>query len=1096
MEIKLTNVLFHHWKGISKIIVKTLLFLCCTTVFSFTTDTLFSQNAKVAIASDKTVTIFEVLELIGKQTECTFIYQADIFHDVPKIHLKKGVVKVIKLLEECLPETDFSISATKDNYITISRKKPKVIKQGYIEIKGKITDKNGMPIAGVSIQIKNTNKGSVSDFDGSYAIVALLTDTLVFSAMGYETQEIRIGDQKNINVSLKEDVTTLDAVTINAGYYSVKEKERTGNISRVTAKDIELQPVVNPLQVLQGRMTGVEVTQFSSVPGAAGTIRIRGQNSLRPEGNYPLYIIDGVPVISSPLNVTGGVLDISGGIDPLNTLNLSNIESIEVLKDADATSIYGSRGANGVILITTKKGREGKTKVNLNIYSGAGRVSKKLSLLNTAQYIQMRNEAFTNAGEAPSEGTAPDILLWDQNRYTDWQKELLGNTAYITDVQGSVSGGNANTTFLFGGAYHNEDMVFPGDFGYHKVTGNLNLNHTSTNQKFRVAVTANYGIDRNKGFNEGLFIQNAITLAPNAPALHNKDGSLNWEQSTWTNPLSFLRKTQEMKTNNIVTNAVLSYRLFSGFDIKTSLGYTNLHSEEHTINPKSSNDPAFETVNSSQKQLIDRQSWIVEPQATYTTEFGDWKLDALLGTTFQKSNANTLFLMGQGYADESLLKNLAAAEQTDILSQEDTEYAYTAVFARLAFNWQQKYFVNLTGRRDGSSRFGPNKRFSNFGAIGAAWIFSKEPLIQKGLPFLSFGKLRGSYGTTGSDQIADYGFYDTYRPTNGTGGLYPTGLANDNYSWEVNNKLELAGELGFFKDRMMLSASWHRNRSSNQLVGYALPATTGFASIQANLPATVENKGWELEIFTRQFQTNDFEWNTSINMTFPTNTLIAFPDIEQSSYANTYRVGESLNSALLYHSLGVNPQSGLFEVEDVNQDGRYDFNDRQVIKDLGRKFYGGLNNNFTYKNIGINFFFEFVKQDGRNELAMYQAPGLNPINQPITILDRWRQEGDVAYMQQSSVSYSANTVYTQTAVSDRAISDASFIRLKTLSLSYKIPSTYIEKAGLMACKLFLHGQNLFTITGYKGLDPQSARSGSLTYLPPLRTITAGLQLTF
>ncbi|WP_428743295.1 SusC/RagA family TonB-linked outer membrane protein [Tenacibaculum sp.] len=964
------------------------------------------------------------------------------------------------------------------------------------QIKGKVVDVNGVPITGVSIQIKNSNKGSVSDFDGSYTIVAQPTDVLVFSALGYETQQIIVGNQTTINISLKEDVTSLDTVTINAGYYSVKKKERTGNISRVVAKDIELQPIVNPFQALQGRMAGVEVTQFSSVPGAAGTIRIRGQNSLRPEGNFPLYIIDGVPIISTPLDASGGVLDISGGIDPLNTLNLSNIESIEVLKDADATSIYGSRGSNGVILITTKKGREGKSKVNLNIYSGAGSVSKKLSLLNTAQYIQMRNEAFTNSGEEPTQGTAPDLLQWSQNRYTDWQEELLGNTAYITDVQGAVSGGNANTTFLFGGAYHKEDMVFPGDFGYHKITGNLNLNHTSSNQKFRVAVTANYGIDQNKGFNEGLFIQNAITLAPNAPALYNEDGSLNWEQSTWTNPLGFLRKTQEMKTNNIVTNAVLSYNLFPGFNIKTSLGYTNLHSEEFTKNPKSSNDPAFETVNSSQKQLTDRQSWIIEPQLTYSLGFGKWKLDALIGTTFQKSNGNTLYLMGQGYADESLLENLAAAEQTDILLQEDTEYAYTAIFARLGFNWQQRYFVNLTGRRDGSSRFGSNKRFSNFGAVGAAWIFSKEPFIQKTLSFMSFGKLRGSYGTTGSDQIADYGFYDTYQPTNGIGGLYPTGLANDDYSWEVNKKLELAGEFGFFKDHLTLAASWYRNRSSNQLVGYALPATTGFASIQANLPATVENEGWEVEIFTRQFQTNDFDWNTSFNITFPKNTLVAFPDIEQSSYANTYRVGESLNSALLYHSLGVNPQTGLFEVEDINQDGRYDFNDRQVIKDLGRQYYGGLNNSIMYKNIGLNFFFEFVKQDGRNELVMFQALGLNPVNQSVAVLDRWRQKGDVTNLQQSSVSYTANSVYMQTTASDQAISDASFIRLKTLSISYNIPSIYTEKAGLMACKLFLHGQNLFTITGYKGLDPQSARSGSLTYLPPLRTITAGLQLTF
>ncbi|MBC9797032.1 SusC/RagA family TonB-linked outer membrane protein [Sinomicrobium weinanense] len=963
-------------------------------------------------------------------------------------------------------------------------------------VSGTVMDESGLPLPGVNIVIKDRGAGTMSDENGKYTIAVQDTDILIFSFVGFKTEEIPVKGQTSINVQLEEDVTTLNEVTVNAGYYTVRERERTGNISRVTSEELELQPVVNPLQALQGRMPGVSITQNSNIPGASGTIRIRGRNSLRSEGNLPLYIIDGVPVNSSPITSSGGLLSISEGIYPLNTLNLSNIESIEVLKDADATAIYGSRGANGVILITTKKGREGKTDFNLGMYSGAGRISKKLKLLNTPQYLEMRREAFINSGETPTESNAPDLLLWDPDRHTDWQEELLGHTAFITDIQASVSGGNAQTSFLFGGGYHREDMVFPGDFGYQKITGNFNLNHTSANQKFQTTLSVNYGIDNHKSFNDGLFIQKAILLPPHAPSLYHADGTLNWENGTWTNPLSYLKKSQEVDTDNLVTNAVLSYQLAKGLTVKSNLGYTNLHSEELTKNPKSSNNPASESENSSQHRTTKRQSWIVEPQLTYTTTIGNGKLEALIGTTFQKSMTHVRSITGQGYAEESLIGNLAAVDEQNVLFQEDTEYAYTAIFGRIGYQWKRKYFLNLTGRRDGSSRFGPNNRFSNFGAIGGAWIFSEELFIKKKIPFLSFGKFRGSYGTTGSDQIADYGYYDTYRPTRGTGGLYPTGLANPDYSWEVNKKLEFAGELGFFNDRLMFTASWYRNRSSNQLVGYALPAITGFTSIQANLPATVENTGWELELFSRLFQTDDFTWNTSLNISFPKNTLVAFPDIDNSSYANTYKVGASLNSVLLYQSLGVNPETGLYEVADTNTDGRYDFEDRTVVKDLGQKYFGGVQNTIRYKNLSLDFFMEFVGQDGRNTLALFRPPGRNMENQLPGVLNRWTQPGDQAYMQQYSITSTANMAYERAAGSDMAISDASFLRLKTISLSYRIPSVYTEKIGLNDCKIYLHGQNLWTITRYKGPDPQSAPAGSLSYLPPLRTITAGVQLHF
>ncbi|WP_338356900.1 SusC/RagA family TonB-linked outer membrane protein [Yeosuana marina] len=962
------------------------------------------------------------------------------------------------------------------------------------QIKGKVVDVNGVPIAGVSIQIKNTNKGSVSDFDGSYSILAQPTDVLVFSALGYEIQEIVISNQTTINVSLKEDVTTLDAVTINAGYYSVSEKERTGNISRITTKDIELQPIVSPLQALQGRMPGIEVSQLNGMPGANPVIRIRGRNSLRDDGNLPLYVVDGVPINAAEVDAFG--LYAISGIDPLSNLNSANIESIEVLKDADATSIYGSRGANGVVLISTKKGRAGKTRLNLNSYSGVGTISKTLDMLHTEDYLEMRQEAFSNENKTPTASNAPDLLLWDQNRYTDWQEKLLGNTAFISDVQASLSGGSENTSFLFGLGHHTESLVFPGDFGYKKFTGNLNLNHTSSDNRFRLSVSSSYGIDTNNNFNANQFIENAITLAPNAPALYNKDGSLNWENSTWSNPAADLLKIQKIRTENLVINAVVQYELFSRFWAKLNMGYTTYHSDALAKDPISSKNPEFEQENNAQRDTGKRESYILEPQLNYSVSFGKSELEALAGVTFQKSNSNRLLISGQGFVDESMMENFAAAERQSFLLQDDREYAYNAAFGRLAYHWNHTYFLNLTGRRDGSSRFGPGRKFGNFGALGTAWIFSNTEFVQQGFPFLSFGKLRGSYGTTGNDQISDYGYYDTYQPTNGTGGLYPTQLANPDYSWEVNKKLELAGEFGFFKDRLMVSASWYRNRSSNQLVGYSLPALTGFTSIQANLPATVENRGWELQLTGSNIQGKDFNWNTSLNITFPENELLEFENIEESSYANRYRVGHSLNSILLYHNLGVDTETGIYVMDDVNGDDRFDYEDRTVIQDMGRQYYGGLNNSIRYKGFSLDFFFQFVKQKGRNYLSLFSTPGRDVHNQPNLVMDRWQEVGDASDIQKFSVSSAAYNAYNRAAISDASLTDASFIRLRTISLSYQMPSTFLGHSGLDSIRLYLHGQNLLTITGYDGLDPESASYGSLRNLPPLRMITGGIQLTF
>ncbi|MDT0677025.1 SusC/RagA family TonB-linked outer membrane protein [Autumnicola musiva] len=962
------------------------------------------------------------------------------------------------------------------------------------EVSGIVTDTNGLPIPGVSIIVKNTTRGVVTNLDGEYSIPAAPGDTLVFSYLGFKPVEIVLQQQQQVNVEMEEDISALGEVEINAGYYNTTERERTGSIARVTSEDIELQPIVNPIQALQGRMAGVEITQRGGAPGMAPKIRIRGQNSLRDtqndNGNLPLYIIDGVPINSAP--IPSYTVDISNtGIDPLNTIGLSNIASIEILKDADATAIYGSRGANGVVLITTKRGYAKKTAVSARYYSGMGQASRKMDLLNTQEYISIREQAFENDGVEPIVSNAFDLLVWDRDRYTDWQKDFFGGTAEIQNAQLSVSGGNKNTSLRLGSGYHKEGTVYPGDLDYQKVTTSLQVNHTSDNGKFNMDISLNYGADTNNflhSLNSSL-VSTAVNLPPNAPSIYNEDGTLNWEDweaGNRTNPLAGLYNTSTTKSENLLANAGLFYELMKGLRLRANLGYTNYNSDELLKMPKRSYNPenwgsvSARSINS----IVGRKSWLAEPQLIFNKQFGQNELDVLIGATFQQNSDSRITMSGYGYSAEAQIGNLMVAEDVIVNTDRTIDYRYNALFARIGYNWEKKLFLNLTARRDGSSRFGSNKRFANFGAVGAAWIFSEENFISDNLTFLSFGKLRGSFGTTGNDQIGDYGYLDAYESTQAPGGLIPIQLTNPNYSWEENRKIEAAISLGFFEDKLNTEVSWYRNRSSNQLVGFPLPSTTGFNTILANLPATVQNTGWEFVFTSRNISTRDFNWRTSFNISFPRNKLLEFPDIEQTAYANIYRIGEPLNINLLYRYIGIDPETGLYSVADINNDGSFDYQDRTVVRNNGRNYFGGIDNTFIYKNFSAQFLWEFVKQKGRS--AFFQTGNVG------NIVNQLQGVADSNNLQVPSQTTLAGRQYTLASNSSLTTTDASFLRLKTFSVAYNFPQVFTQRIGSTNGRIFLNGQNLLTFTPYKGLDPQDIG----TYLPVLRTVTTGIELTF
>ena len=683
--------------------------------------------------------------------------------------------------------------------------------------------------------------------------------------------------------------------------------------------------------------------------------------------------------------------------------------------------------------------------------------------------------------------------VWDTTRYTNWQKALINNGAHFTNAQTTISGGNTNTQFAIAGGYSNQGTLYPGNYSDQKASARVSLTHLSENQRFHVQLNADY-VNDNSNLPRSDFTS-AIALAPDAPAIYNQKGTINWQPldgtNTWNNPLANTVEQAKAITDNLISNLTLGYELLPGLHVKSSFGYTHTQMNQNVIFPRVLIPPplnTFTAIRTLSQATSDNKTWIIEPQLNYQHNIASGHLDVLIGSTFQQNISTSIATVASGYVTDALIPDPLAASTFQIVGNTYALYRYNAAYGRINYNWHEKYLLNLTGRRDGSSRFGPDKQFGNFGAIGTGWIFSKEHFVQDNLSFLSFGKLRASYGTTGSDQITDYQFLSTYSANSSTyqgiTGLYPTQLTNPYYAWEVVKKLEGGLELGFLKDRILLNASYYRNRTNNQLVGYPLPQFTGFYSVEANFPAIIQNTGYEFTLNTVNIKTRHLTWTSFINLTLPNNKLVSYPNIANTPFMYTYAVGKSLFIREMYHYTGISPQTGLYTFETKNANGLPSYpQDLFVTKPVTQQYYGGFQNSVTYRGFKLDVFFQFVKQLGSNYLVNFSPPGIVNQNQPAFVLKN-------PNLFTTSYGSNAGNTYYYLTQSDATISDASFIRLKNIALSYQLPMEWQKRMHLQMARLYLQIQNLLTITHYQGLDPET---GGLN-LPPLRMITAGVQV--
>jgi TonB-linked SusC/RagA family outer membrane protein len=1073
--------------------------------------------------------IDKVCKEIERQTGYYFVYPKDLNEKTPLISVELKDASINTALDkvfEGLPVTYRVI----DKVVAVNTvKQPvhevaKTIAADTMEISARVFNKQAEPMANASVMSLTTKRATITNDQGMFKLKGLQPgEEVMITYAGYKNLKFKAGTQKPYLMMVLAD-NDLDKVVVQA-YGTTSRRLTTSNIGVLSAKDIEEQRVTNPLLALQGRINGLEINQSSGYASGSLKVEIRGRNSVNSTfTSDPLYVIDGVPL--TVLDVGGTVgsayssnnlsrgfdqtgMSPAGGQSPLFSLNPNDIESMEVLKDADATAIYGSRGANGVILITTKRGKVGKNRLDITASQGVSFITRYWDMLNTSDYLAMRREAFRNDNITPTAATAPDLFLWDTTRYTNWQKYAWGNTGKWTNVQAGITGGSSQMTYRISAGYSRTTDITRVSGSNQKASLSVSLDNRSLNQKFKWSFTTGYTlIDVNI-----VGLSGVAALPPNAPPVFDSIGNLNysgWQGSAGMAFFSSILRPYDSKTKLLNSNLTLNYNLLTGLVIRTSLGYNNTSTNQTSFTPISSQDPNTGTkpTGSASFGNSGATNWIIEPQLEYNGILATGRINVLAGGTLQNNATASFYNSGTGYTNDVLLHSLSNAVKITGINN-SAQYKYSGVFLRIGYNWQNKYLLNLNARRDGSSRFGSGKQFGNFGSAGAAWIISEEKFVHSILPSaISFVKLRGSYGITGSDAVGEYKYLSQWGNSspalttyNGVSSLQPLIMENVDFHWQVNKKMEVAFNTGFLNDRINFEAAWYRNRCDNQLTNFPVPSFIGFTSVVANNPANVQNTGWEFSLDAKAIDKKNFGWSASFNIGWNRNKLISYPNFNQSPYYKLYHIGESLDNVYVYNFTGINPLNGQRTYEDWNHDGVItanesvprgtDTDDRYVGLNRSPQYSGSLNNRIRYKNFGLTAVFMFKKRIGNS--ALHGLAGSMANASSWSYAHRWQYPGDVnaesARLTTNSASFSDNSLSSSNGV----WTDASYIRLQTVALSYMLPASLLRKAGISNVAFNLNAQNIFVITKYKGIDPEL---NNFQGMPPERTITAGVTCSF
>ncbi len=994
-------------------------------------------------------------------------------------------------------------------------------------ITGTITDTAGEPLVGATVVVAGQPEiGTSTDLNGEFTLNVESGDVLNVTFIGYRTQEVLVDDRTDYTIVLELDDQLLGELVV-VGYGVQARSDLTGSIASISGDQIANQPVASIDAAMQGRASGVFVSSPSGTPGAGMTMNIRGQTSLSASSE-PLYVIDGVPMISEDLS---GLFSGGQATNSLADLNPNDIESIEILKDASATAIYGSRGANGVVVITTKRGRSDVATFGFNMYTGFQDITNKIDMHNSQEFLELMNDAARqdnrDIGTNYPEAYVSDFWGFDPSdpdlQNTRWYDEIF-STAPISNYELTASGGTDNTRYFTSFSYFDQEGVQEGT-GFERISGRVNMDATATDWlDFGVNLTLNRTIQDRSINDNSLYgvVINSLAGDPLMP-VYEEDGSYAdpFNYFGWwmlDNPVLIANEYQRYtRTVRGLGTVFGEAGLADGLSLRTSLSidYTNLDDEAYTpiISRESQNAQAngFGTFGTTQDF-----TWLIENYLSYINTFADQhSVNAVLGTSFQASNRSFSDIEAQGFPNDQFIK-LSAASQVTVGESSGTSWGLASYFFRGNYVYDNRYLFTATGRLDGSSRFGEDFRYGFFPSGSVAWRMTNESFMQNQDIFSEL-KPRVSYGITGNQEgignFASRGLFGVsdYRAAST---LVPSQLINRELTWESTRQLDVGLDVGLFDDRVTLSADYFIKTTDDLLLSRLIPGISGFSSVTDNI-GKVENKGFEFDARGSILSGTEFSWSSSFNISFIRNTVLELEVNDQIiSDSHILSEGQPIATFHLIHHEGVDPETGNMRWIDLNDDGIIDSGDRQTVGNAQPDFYGGWNNTFVYRGFDLNILFQFTYGNDifNHSRASYENLGFNRLN-PTTGAgfplpdgnnhrladDRWMEPGDVTDIPRASLT---NTNWRE--YSSRWLEDGSYLRLKTLTLGYNFSPDFIDRFGMRNLRLYMQGQNLLTFTSYTGLDPevnQNARNplvagSDFGTHPQLRTISFGINMEF
>lgn len=1057
--------------------------------------------ANIQIILDvKGQTVVSIFDLIEQQSGFTFSYTGKVATDKTLLDLNlSGTLK--NVLEVIATQTSYNFKRVNNEIFVIPRQKMEEVKimeeTTESTITGKVTDEEGEPLIGATVLVKGTTIGSVTDIDGNFTLSAPdNAATLIVSFAGFESQEVPIGSQRQFTVALKSDASALDEVIV-VGYGTVKKSDLTGSVSSVQTEEAYAAPASSLDNALQGRSAGVQVTSVSGAPGENATIRIRGGNSITA-GNEPLYVIDGFV-----------------GAGNLSTLNPNDIASIQILKDASSTAIYGARGTNGVVLITTKKGSEGKTKVTINSSYGFQVLPEKVDVQNASEFAN-----FVNSGDTDPTDGIPFDLNNLPGADTDWQEELL-QSAPVTDNQVSVSGGSEKLQYYVSGGYLSQKgLIIGSNFERFSLRTNFD-NQLSETFKTGVSLSLSSAITDITGTD----FQSLMRADPMRP-VYDDDGNFSTENVaiglvTDNEVANAMLNMDKNKENRALMNTYIEASFLDNFTLRSSFGGDFLFSKQDQFIP-SSNPSSIVAGLLAQGEITQITSidLLNENTINYTKTFGKHSIAVLGGVTVQKQKVEATNIVANEIPNDDLGVNaveLAPIEQT-FISSDYSEFALFSVLGRINYAYNNKYLATASVRRDGSSKLGVNNQFAVFPSFALAWKLSEESFLS-GATFVDALKLRTSYGLTGNQNIDPFSTLSSYA-SDATAilagvpaaGLYQGTLENPNLKWETTRQFDVGVDFTLFQGRLFGELDYYFKKTEDLLLEAEVPFFTGFETIIQNV-GSLQNYGVDITLGGVIVETDNFEWEATLNVSTFENEVL---DLGSKSFISTHQLGGASNDdtgrlivgqpvgtfwGAIYD--GVDAETGEPIYRDISgpdgvPDGSYDEEyDQTVIGNANPDFFGGFQHNFRYKNFDLQAFFQFTYGNDIYNIDMDNITS-EEINSIASVRENvWTTENTVnASIPGVGTSFNESNSF--------FIQDGSHFRLRTLQLGYTFPTNFIN--GIERLRMYFTGTNLFLIKSddYLGYDPDVSNFGTDNVLrgydnfayPQSRSFIFGINLTF